>query len=139
MEIETDYEPVEIVPTTRQQGKYKLVKCARCGEFFPVESHATGPRKLCDDCQAVRLKMFEAIQKSSALRKAEIRRRKEEARERQIRRVQRDLEYQACNIRVTVAIVDGKRIECRGTVPGDTRCGIVTAFFNPVNRYLYKP
>ena len=122
-----------------QTGRYKLVKCALCGAFFPVESQATGPRKLCDDCQAVRLKMFEDIRKASALRKAEIRRREEEARARQVRRIRRDLEYQACHVRVTVTVVDGKRIECRGTVPGGTRCGIVTAFFNPVNRYLYKP
>ena len=92
MEIETDYEPVEIVPTTRQLGKYKLAKCMDCGEYF---THLNNPRnrpKRCPECKRIlavkRSQDYRARikQKAEVKRLVDISERKRKEREELVRR-----------------------------------------------------
>ena len=53
MEIETDAETVDVLPTAQQTGKYKLVKCMDCGKAFPYPSNVGGRPRRCPDCKRI--------------------------------------------------------------------------------------
>ena len=154
MEVEVDYETVEIVPTTRQLGKYKLAKCIDCGEYF---THLNNPRnrpKRCPECKRILVVKRSRDYRARIKQKAEVKRlvdtseRKRKEREDLVRRAleskiasrrnrAEERRQMFANLRrrdklapdpkVEVIVRGGVRIERRGVVPAGGRAVAVVS------------
>lgn len=111
MEIETDYQPVEVAAveeTPQQSGAYVMKKCCVCGKPFAVARKIASFTKRCPDCRL-------SWNPVAHLRKLDRRAQAEARRQRNANLAELDKRCPAAPS--TVQVIDGWVVERRGKVP----------------------